>query len=132
MSILRPQSGLPFPNARPAIIPPLRDSTLKHMKSLLIIAVLSVATFLTGCRTVGVVHHRGPSYVRSGYYHSSRPYYYGSSRRVYGDRYYGRSYRSSRYDRGYRSNYYRSGYRTGYDRDRSYYRGGRSTRLIIR
>ena len=107
------------------------------MKTFLIVAFLCVCTLLTGCRTVAVVDHGRPGYVRSGYY--SRPHYY-SSRRYYNDGYYGRSrYYGRTYDRdrSYRSGYYRSGYRSGYRSDyygdRAYYRSPRtSTRVIVR
>jgi hypothetical protein len=100
------------------------------MKTLLIIAALCIAPILTGCRTVAVVDHDGPRYVRSGYYHS-RPYYYSSSR--YHRPYYYGSSRYSRYGRYDGDRYYRSGYyRTGYSGSR-YYRGSRGgARVVIR
>jgi hypothetical protein len=85
------------------------------MKAFLLIGLATLSLLLTGCRTVAVVDHGGPRYVRSGYYHS-RPSYY-SSRGYYGDsRYYGRSY-----SRGYYGD--RSYSRDGYRSSRSYYPG---------
>jgi hypothetical protein len=106
------------------------------MKTVLIVSILCICTLLTGCRTVAVVDHGGPTYVRSGYYGRSyygRPAYYSSRRYYNNDRYYGS--RSRYYGGSYdRNRSYRSGYsRSGYYGDRTYYRTPRtSARVIIR
>lgn len=89
------------------------------MKAFLFLAMGCVAMLLSGCRTVAVVDHGRPAYVRSGYY--SRPYY-SSYRRPY---YYGRS-SDSRYRYGYRD-----GYRRSYSNNYYYSRPRTSGRVVV-
>lgn len=90
------------------------------MKAFLFLAMGCVAMLLGGCRTVAVVDHGRPAYVRSGYH--SRPYYSSYRRPYY---YSGRSY-DSRYRYAYRD-----GYRRSYSNNYYYSRPRAAGRVVV-